>query len=81
MSRRDDQEVHVMSGCKGVLAATLLRALADVREGNGEAQRAAAWIDSDRDDHLFSFQRICESLDLSPEEVRRAARSRTHRHQ
>ena len=64
---------HVMTGCRGVLAATLLRALSDVRENNGFALEATVWIDSDRDDGPFTFLKICEALDLDAREVRKAA--------
>ncbi len=63
-----------MSGCRGVLAATLLRALADVKEGNGYSASAAVWISSESSDGLFSFLKICEMLDLSPAAVRRTVR-------
>lgn len=60
---------HVMTGPRGLLAAILLRALDDVREGNGHSQRAAVWIDSDRDGPC-SFRRICEVFDLDAVKVR-----------
>ena len=70
---------HVMSGCKGVLAAVLLCALSDIREGNGYSTDAKVWLDSDREDHPITFRRVCDSLDLSPDAVRRAARNRKGR--
>ena len=60
---------HVMLGPRGLLAAVLLRGLADVREGNGHAGSAARWIDSDRDGPC-SFRRVCEALDLDAVKVR-----------
>jgi hypothetical protein len=69
--RRDDEG---LTGCKGILAATLLRALADVRDKNGHAREAAMWIDSDRRDYFLSFVHVCEALDLDPSAVRRTIR-------
>ena len=64
----------LMVGPRGLLAGVLLRALEDVREGNGHAEGAAAWIQSNRDDYPLTFIRVCEWLDLSPGAVRRAVR-------
>jgi hypothetical protein len=61
-----------MSGDRGLLAAVLLRGLDDSRKGRTDA---AVWIDSDREDGPTTFLKICEYLDLSPEEVRKAARN------
>ena len=63
-------ESHVMDGPRGLLAGILLRALGDVRNGNGHAKDASEWIGSDSENHLFTFRRICEELDLSPVSVR-----------
>jgi len=72
----NDAGDHVgLIGPRGLLAATLLRALSDVREGGGRnAATARAWINSDREDHPLSFRRTCESLNLDPGRVRRALR-------
>jgi hypothetical protein len=67
-------DLHVMSGCRGVLAATLLTALTDVREANGYAENAMRWISSGRSDHIFAFVRVCETLNLDPAAVRKASR-------
>ena len=73
--KRRDENVHVMSGDRGIVAAVLLRALADVREGNPRlAAPAAAWIQREVPEDPFSFEWICESLDLSPAAVRRTVR-------
>ncbi len=74
--KRRDEKVHVLSGDRGIVAAVLLQALADVREGNPRlAAPAAAWIHSDCEDHPLAFLKICESLDLDPAAVRRSARN------
>lgn len=65
---------HVMLGPRGLLAAVLLRALDDVREGNGYSQRASVWIDSDREDGPCAFRRVCEALDLDAVKVRATIR-------
>lgn len=73
--KRRDEKVHVLVGDRGIVAAVLLQALADVREGNPRlAAPAAAWIHSDREDHPLAFVRICESLDLDASGVRRTIR-------
>jgi hypothetical protein len=51
--------------------STSIEAMHDYRRGYREA---AKWIDSDRVDHPLAFTTICESLDLSPADVRKAAR-------
>jgi len=68
-----DRGDHVgMVGPIGLVAGVLLRGLDDLREGRPDA---AVWIDSDRDDYPLAFVRVCEFLDLSPAEVRKAARN------
>jgi hypothetical protein len=64
-----------MTGCRGVLAATLLVALTDVREGGQHCASAAFWLNDDREDGPFSFVNVCDSLGLDPAQVRRAARN------
>lgn len=65
-----------MVGPKGLCGALLRLALRDARRGGGRyAQSAIEWIDSNRRQGVFDFVRICETLDLSPEEVRRVARN------
>ena len=68
---------HVMTGCKGVLAATLLRALADAKEGGPFAESASRWIFSDQEDGPFTFLKICEALDLAAGRIRRMLRKRS----
>jgi len=63
---------HVMTGPKGLLAGVLLRALSDIREGNGFAPGALAWLNSDRADGPLTFRAICSALDLDPSAVRKA---------
>jgi hypothetical protein len=72
-----DDDGPVLRGPRGLLARVLLQALGDVHRDDGHARTAAAWLFSDRGDHLFTFRRVCETLDLSPAEVRRAARNRS----
>jgi hypothetical protein len=65
-----------MHGDRGLLAAVLLSALDDLSAGGPGATLAAAWIDNDGENDPFAFLRVCESLDLSPAQVRRAAQRR-----
>lgn len=64
---------HVMLGPRGILAAVLLLALDDARDGGPFAENAMRWIRDDRDGPC-SFRRVCEALDLDPVKVRTAIR-------
>ena len=66
----------IMTGCKGVLAATLLYALDDAKDGGPYAGSALRWLFSDREDGPFTFLKICEALDLDAGRIRRMVRRR-----
>lgn len=54
----------LMSYQKGVFAES-----ADEIESYRDA---AEWVDSNDDQWFFSFRRICENLDISPDQIRRS---------
>ncbi len=62
-------------GDRGLLAATLLQAIADRRRsGSYRAREAEEWIASDAGG-VFTFRWTCEYLGLDPGRVRRAVSS------
>ena len=61
---------------KSLAAAVLASALIEIRDHSGNGKRAPiiadelAWVRSDAVDHLYTFRRVCDLLDLEPQWVR-----------
>lgn len=57
-------------------AVTCYRRHAHTRGGHGRElfEEAAAWLDSPDRSNVFTFESICDALDLNPEYVRRGLR-------
>ena len=68
--------VCIWSPEKSLAAAVLATALTEIRDHQGNPKRwpriaeELAWVRSDANDHLCSFLRICELLNLDPDWVR-----------
>lgn len=64
---------------KSLAAAVLAGALIEIRDHSGHPRRAAqvaeemAWLRAEADDHLYTFRRLCELLNLDPQWVREVA--------
>ena len=51
----------------------LIDAIQNLHSNNPEdRQEARDWVNSDREDHVFSFLQCCETFDLDPSSVREA---------
>ncbi len=60
---------------KRLLAAVLQRAITDLLSGEGDVRESArAWLEGECTDAPFSFEFICEALDLDVASLRKAIR-------
>jgi hypothetical protein len=63
---------HTTRGLRGLAAAILNRAIADLEGPGVVAGQARAWIGCRGEEHVFSFEGTCSILGLDAERVRRS---------
>lgn len=78
---KDDKETTIISGYddfeifdpsrpeKNLLRAVLISAMSDLKKGGMQARQARDFFMSRKEDYIFSFQAICDQLDLDPKLV------------